>query len=123
MADKLVVMEKGDLKRKAEDVGDWDTTPFDPWITNKKTLQRIRFYYCRSHPCQEIPDGLERRSTNHLRVYQCPQFSMKSVGKRRNGIGFVAMSSCSSGGREGGNCNSFVVPETQLDKNRNRWPR
>src|SRR5271154_874784 len=84
MVDKLVVMEKGDLKRKAEDdVGDWDTALFDAWIMNKKTLQRIRFYYCRNHPCQEIPDGLDKRSTNHLRVYQCPQFSMKSVGKRR----------------------------------------
>jgi len=27
MVDKLVVMEKGDLKRKTEDVGDWDTAP------------------------------------------------------------------------------------------------
>src|SRR5271168_3470763 len=98
MVDKLVVMEKGDLKRKAEDdVGDWDTALFDAWITNKKTLQRIRFYYCRNHPCQEIPDGLEKRSTRHLRVYHCPQFSMASVGKRRKNpcLDDDAMSFCS----------------------------
>src|SRR5271170_156015 len=78
MVAKLVIMEK----RKAEDVGDWNAAPFDAWIKKKKTLQRIRFYYCRNHPYQEIPDGLKKRSTRHLRVYHCPQFSMASVGKR-----------------------------------------
>ena len=47
--------EHGDLKRKAEDLGQWDKMVFEESIkVPKATFNRIRFYYRCNHPCGDV---------------------------------------------------------------------
>ena len=56
----LVMQEQGNLKHKTEDLGPWDKAVFEESIkVPKATLNRIRFYYHRNHPCGDVAGASE----------------------------------------------------------------
>jgi hypothetical protein len=60
------------------ELGPWHPELFPEFSAD--TRSRIKFFYRRNHPCQQVPDGLDKRDHPRLCVYQCPHFSMKTVG-------------------------------------------
>jgi hypothetical protein len=71
-------------------IEDWEKHELGPWHPalfpefSAATRSRIKFFYRRNHPCQEVPDGLDKRDHPRLRVYHCPNFSMKTVASRKS---------------------------------------
>jgi hypothetical protein len=64
------------------ELGPWHPELFPEFSAHMRA--RIKLFYRRNHPCQQVPDGLGKRDQPRLRVYQCPHFSMKTVGSRKS---------------------------------------
>jgi len=60
------------------ELGPWHPELFPEFSAHIRA--KIKLFYRRNHPCQQVPDRVGKRDHPRLRVYHCPHFSMKMVG-------------------------------------------
>jgi hypothetical protein len=72
-----------DSKKHELKLGPWKPELF--LDVSRPIRSRIKLFFRRNHPCQQIPNGLDKLDHPQLRVYHCPNFSMITVGLRKSG--------------------------------------